>query len=719
MLLNVNDPIQVHLLVETALEDSKKYELLSQEEVDDLKGQIKNIEQRIDQTRQNLAIQSKYRDAAVSMGKLYMSGRGQNGDARSRRSQLGLRNGHSEELERADQEREASERKCQDLALELWHLEKRLMDVQRRLLQHTAGILQMTHRGPSIGTKGSGGIIQGQMPGSPQSMFTYSNARSSVGAISEAGDLFDERSLYRTFERLDGLGSGRPESIGGSRSRSPAHLEQLDIINKTEQRLQDLNKRLRDMLTRTTLDQNFDKIPKAALSTASSVPGKLIPDHLDYLEHGIVAIDGHFQAIQGSDYRPALTGLWEEIQAREEQVRKTKQQDKLARSASGVQDVDDDLSDDEPVSTSPESFHIEAFTTKMRSLFSQALALKEQKKVLQRQIKQQRELNNKDTGALQDQLKAAENESRDLQSQLQTAMQQLDKSRRESTQRGLEKAKRDNEESAAIAALEQKLAASNDAIAQFEEELQELKDERSISDAEMQSRLTDAQTKVNSLMEQLKEAETASASLAEKEKEIEERDMRIAELTTEVTIARAELDGAYGTRAQRAAEVAANPAIQKEIDDLTNRNREMTTELDDLRAKAANSDRVAQLQKELSETIEEYEVMTKASIEWEKERETLEAQIDKLRDEREALESKLSDEQVKWLGIKSPGGPSSDANANATGAGSTSTAVLKNEFKKMMRDTRAENAKALRVSFSDSSCIIANFHRRNKLREGS
>jgi len=67
--------------------------------------------------------------------------------------------------------------------------------------------------------------------------------------------------------------------------------------------------------------------------------------------------------------------------------------------------------------------------------------------------------------------------------------------------------------------------------------------------------------------------------------------------------------------------------------------------------------------------------------------------IDKLRDEREKLEAELSDEKVRWLGMKSPGPDGGSA------PGATSTMVLKNEFKKMMRDMRAEAAKSLRVCF--------------------
>jgi chromosome segregation ATPase len=158
----------------------------------------------------------------------------------------------------------------------------------------------------------------------------------------------------------------------------------------------------------------------------------------------------------------------------------------------------------------------------------------------------------------------------------------------------------------------------------------------------------------------------------------------LVRLQTEVTVARAELDGAYGTRAQRAAESANHPNHAE------------------LQA------RVEKLQSELTEMIAEYEAMTKQSIEFEKEREALEKDIDGLRDRCEALETQLCDEKVRWMGAgaKSPAmGGMSPGMGPSSGNGdmppqTTSATVLRNEFKKMMRDTRAENAKLLRVSFS-------------------
>jgi len=163
---------------------------------------------------------------------------------------------------------------------------------------------------------------------------------------------------------------------------------------------------------------------------------------------------------------------------------------------------------------------------------------------------------------------------------------------------------------------------------------------------------------------------------------------------TELTLVRAELDGAYGTRAQRAADVSMNPAVQKEIDDLHARNQELDRQLQALDTEqetkvggtADLQNKVQALQRELKDTIEEYEVMTKQSIDDEKERDRLEEHIDALQQRCEGLESQLNEEKVKWLGAK-VGSPTE----------TTSTMVLKNEFKKMMRETRTENLKSLKA----------------------
>jgi hypothetical protein len=791
-LLNVNDPIQIHLLVETALGDSKEYEILSQEEVDDLKKQCQYLNQRIEQTRQNLAIQSKYRDAAISMAKLYGPADKKTGGSpdakKSRRSILGHNRNGSDQVREAEQERMASERKCEELASELWSLEKRLIEPQNKLLKHTAGILQMTHKGPKKTPKGPGNQQQPGIPGSPESMYTYSNARSSMEPIDD-GLFFDERSLYRSADKLDGFGDIGRESVVGPPPKSQAR-EQLQVIAKTEQKLEDLNSRLREVIVKA----NPQRGTSYATPPQSRNPGDTLQSHLDYLEESITTIDQEhslatrnheesesameetleqlnrelrglllpydanrpeppvltgrglnqqlmfFQDTVGAvevelaraganaknmgkqdnleQIETVMMGLWDIIQSGEEGERQRKQQRKQTRTAQNLPPDEDDMSADEGGNTN-EPFSIQGFSTKVQWLYAQATRLKEQKKVLQRQIKQQRELNNKSDATkdaelvqkvqeverIQALLTRTERDADSVREQLSLVMEKLDEARQQDRMR---EQSRQGDESAAIRAAQEQLEDRNQRIAALEEELQDMKDDRSIANAELQGKITNSESKIASLTQELAAAAAAQAPfeasmkekekvVADKEQELENANMEIARLQTEVTIARAELDGAYGSRAQRAAEVAANPVIQKEIDDLTKRNASLTAEIAALKEKgtsgAAGNDKMRTLKKELEETIEEYEQMTKASIEWEKEREQLESTIDKLRDEKESLEAQLSDEKVRWLGMKSPGID------GAAQLGATSTTVLKNEFKKMMRDTRAESAKMLRVCF--------------------
>ena len=160
--------------------------------------------------------------------------------------------------------------------------------------------------------------------------------------------------------------------------------------------------------------------------------------------------------------------------------------------------------------------------------------------------------------------------------------------------------------------------------------------------------------------------------------------------------------------------------MQKDFDDLNTRNLELAEELAALKARRPGDGnlqrRVETLEKELRETIDDYESMTKASIEFEKEREGFENIIDRLRDRCEQLETQINEERISWMGLSSPTSMSRDGTSETT-----STMVLKNEFKKMMRDTRLENIKILKVgllSLSSPSLSLQNtdieYHRWNK-----
>jgi hypothetical protein len=222
----------MHLLVETALGDCQEYEVLSFEEIDELKKEYSLLSNRVDATKRKLALESKVRDAALSLNRLYAAKTKDSGDGspkKHRRSLLGSRGSATDMTSRTDEELTASTRKCEELAQELWRLEKRATELNRRILSHNAGILQMTYR--SSKQKPSTQLPMPQSgipPGSPESMFTFFNNRGSLNAAEE--DEFDDRSFYQAFDKLDdsgdGFGRDSPGSNGRGASRSPGHLSQ-------------------------------------------------------------------------------------------------------------------------------------------------------------------------------------------------------------------------------------------------------------------------------------------------------------------------------------------------------------------------------------------------------------------------------------------------------------------------------------------------------------
>jgi hypothetical protein len=270
----------------------------------------------------------------------------------------------------------------------------------------------------------------------------------------------------------------------------------------------------------------------------------------------------------------------------------------------------------------------------------------------------------------------------------------------------------------------------------LEVKLRDAQDDARVEAAAIQAQLTNAMEKITETTAALQavtaEKEAAEArsldatnTLNTKEEEFRKLEGEIVRLTTELTFAKAELDGAYGTRAQRAADSAANPAIKRELDELSEQNQALRGEIEALRkvqdvasqseAEARQSER--NLKAELSGMAAEYEALTRDAIQNEKDREVLESQIDKLRDEKEALERELSDEKVKWLGVRSPGMPNGGTQLDM---GATSIRMLREDFRKMMRDRTAEGLKALRVSTTTTSYYnMLIIYRRNKKSEGS
>ncbi|KAJ5961970.1 hypothetical protein N7501_006911 [Penicillium viridicatum] len=951
-LLNANDPVAMYLLTETAIGDSTNYEVLSFEEVEELKKEVTLLSTRIQGTKRKLVLETKLRDAAQSIGRLYSppsprsSGEyGANGGSTSNRMSRGIfgRSGASEALDKSDSELAVSQRRCEELAQELWKLEKRSQTISQRLLEHTAGVLQMTHKGLK------------KHPKNPTtSDSTYDDQK------------FDDRSLYRTTEHLDNFG------VNGKIETNAAAAMNTEAIQATERRLEELSERMHDMMIQSNPGEFVDPPPQLSGGGGPVNPTSTVDAHLAYIEssmNNIVLHTGEVPAPSAArSIAPEAGDAWKH---------------QLAKINNQVQTIVDrfGLTRSPTLPPPPDASHgdgleeqLSYLQTGVDGLESRVDGVLEQKSILTTQIQQQRELNSKSdaerdahigdlteqltqvrrdlevseregnanrdelalvmgqlnamrhNGTSQEEAKAtlvqAEGEVARLQSVVTSLHSEADVRTREVSeardaqdqaeaevkrlQQYIDELQRDNDAKAeevsdardraegevkrlevVITSLQNdndakseelreatethghaedeikrlevvitSLQNDNDAkseelrearethghaedevkrlgvvIASLHndhdaksEEVREARDHAEDEVKRLQAIITSLQSDTDAKSEEAREARDHAedevrrlgvviASMqtdtdAQMEEAIEARgraedevkrlhavietlqndtdargedvkeardraenevqrlqsvvetlqndsdsrseevrgardraeqevaqleaaiqqiriqsDARIKEaddqraqsdhnvtrlqneltelegeivrVTTELTMAKAELDGAYGTRAERAAEVASNPSVQRENDALVTRNIELTEELAALKSQRGGGDlqqRADTLERELRETIDDYEAMTKASIEFEKERERFEIFIDSLRDRCEQLETQLAEERISWMNLSSPTSVGRDGTSETT-----STMVLKNEFKKMMRDTRNENMKILRA----------------------
>ncbi|KAF2969421.1 hypothetical protein GQX73_g4146 [Xylaria multiplex] len=698
--VNLKDSVQVHLLTETALFDSKEYVILSEDEVDNLKKQCQFLIQRIEQARSNLTIQSKYRDATVSMTRLYSpTGR--------RRSLLGNRLSEGSDAAReAEAERDAIQKKCEDLAAELWSLEQRLMEPQRKLLEHTAGILQHAHKM----AKKKGDCIF-------KTTFNFL----------EDGLVFDEASLYRSFDTTEMLNTQSLQNPIEIPLKSPvreqnkqlaeesdklrqendqlrseteallAEIEALrrqgsnqwDMISDTERRLEKFNHQLREVVIKTdpTRNRDYDPVP-----TGQRDPGDMLNSHIDYLENAFFLVYDHYsnrpevgpklqslnsqiqdilisvdpshpqapplaenvekqfeylqeslQAVDEQFRRTAdmayststnkqkseqseavLMGLWDIIQSGYADIRQRKQERRKARMEKGLEPDEEDLSDSDSADAN-ESYSLAAFSSKVQWLYTQATRLNEQKAVLKRQIKQQRELNSKSDSEKDQQLHDKESELEETNTRLNRAERETNDARIQLSQvleelENLQNSR--NQEAAAIGESQEQLKQRTVRIASLESEAKD-----------MQARLVTAEATIDSITTQLKDANDArdvaqraveerETIIKTKEQELEQMTGMVAELKMETAMTKAELDGAYGSRKERAAEVAA----------LHNTSESAKIKL-----------RVESLEQELEATANDLTDVVKQSLESEKKIGELEDELDKVKAERD----RIRDQQEK------------------------------------------------------------------------
>ena len=822
----------MHLLTETALSDSREWVILSQEEVDDLKKQCQSLTQRIEQTQANLAIQSKYRDAAISMAKLYSPGK--RGSGESDRSSGGGNNN----MQEADEERLACERRCEELATELFTLEKRLMEPQRRLFQHTAGILQLTHRTASRNKAAKGPQMNGPpnngIPGSPESMYAYSNGRESMEIISGGDNMFDDQSLYLPIDPpLDPSPGGALKNSIEIPQKSPIRKETQDLRQESDRlrdantrlqqecdrlqaasdsltlelaalqresgerlqsmvdaelQIEDLNSRLREIIVRFNPQKNGDydspppgssnadeaskglsqqiqylteglsvaqqeqqikaaegeqqanlgaalmqfesrmsavndqveRILAASATTLAPIPSVSgagssmgLNNQLGWLEEVLPTIESEVsraaqvasasattqQAVQQAD--AVLMGLWEIMQTGFADLKRRREERKASRAQMGLtDDEEDDMSSDESPISPNEAYSLQAFSATVQWLYSQTMKLREHKSVLKRQIKQQRELNNKSDAEKDQELQDKAAELQTAAEALQTKTMELQQAQRaaEEAQDQLMQTLLDlNEAQETIARKDSEVALASRSADQVRSEGTSKLSVLESQSAQLQAAVAKAEADIASLSMQLKEAtdardaaaanaEQAAKDVQARDSELEQLNAMVVELKTEATIAKAELEGAYGSRTQRAKDVA---ALAKSAE-----NEELQTQLDRMKA-------------ELASTLKEYEDLTKDSLAAEREKQDLESQLDDALATKASLEAEAHATREKLEATVASLKEALDAErfkvSPAAGGTRVGASMLSEQFRATMKEERKKFQEELRVSSRDLS----------------
>jgi len=213
---------------------------------------------------------------------------------------------------------------------------------------------------------------------------------------------------------------------------------------------------------------------------------------------------------------------------------------------------------------------------------------------------------------------------------------------------------------------------------------------------------------------QKEELATKKKMLKDKEDELELLNMNLVEMKTELTIAQAELDGAYGSRAERAADVAAIKTsgevmkLQNQLTRLKNELAGTVQELEEVTRETLSAEREKiELENKLQDVQSakktlEGEVMTL--------RQRLEADMEKAREHIAKLQEDLDGERLRAI---PPNG--------GVGRGAS---MLSEQFRATMREERKKFQESLKVCFIFRVVLcmeqwLTSINRRNVLEHAS
>ncbi|KAF8638559.1 hypothetical protein AX17_002102 [Amanita inopinata Kibby_2008] len=124
--LNTRDELLISLLASEAVVDSRDFDILNSEVVEELKKEHHVLQSRLGAMTKKLALEIKIRDAAKSLVRVNAS--------------------NKRVSKQSEEQLEAANRRVDTAQTELWRVSQRTHDVQKRLMEHRAGVLSLSVR---------------------------------------------------------------------------------------------------------------------------------------------------------------------------------------------------------------------------------------------------------------------------------------------------------------------------------------------------------------------------------------------------------------------------------------------------------------------------------------------------------------------------------------------------------------------------------------------
>lgn len=150
--LDTRDMVSLNFLIQSSIADSKGFHILSDEELQNKKRELEMNKSRVIDLEYKLSLERKMKDAAMSLSKYHLSGNGEstlsgNVPGSPPSTKPSIFSSKKRLSKQAMDEAEVSARRIMDIQTELDEISSKVHKDELELLQHSIGILSLTHPG--------------------------------------------------------------------------------------------------------------------------------------------------------------------------------------------------------------------------------------------------------------------------------------------------------------------------------------------------------------------------------------------------------------------------------------------------------------------------------------------------------------------------------------------------------------------------------------------